>query len=209
MNWDREDCKHQWGQWKTAYIWEASSRHLCRLCHVSRLCFSYSFLKVNPRGGDDSLLLFWLRNISTKKTEEKWFLQNLPKCLCHLINILRYLLSCALLNLSKCLYQSSHYRIMIIKDISKHDFLFYLERPRWKSKGFENEAWEKDRSAAARDSAKLHHEDMVLQKQKYVKVIVSALVTIALVIEWKLADDNNFLFFSNCVSSSFINFFPN
>ncbi|KAJ4898004.1 Uncharacterized protein Rs2_24798 [Raphanus sativus] len=45
-------------------------------------------------------------------------------------------------------------------------------------KGFDNESFtfnarEKDRRAAAGDSGKLRHEDMVLQKQRYVKVIVS------------------------------------
>lgn len=47
-------------------------------------------------------------------------------------------------------------------------------------KGFENESFtfnagEKDRRAAAGYSDKLRHEDMVLQKQKYVNVIVSGI----------------------------------
>lgn len=47
-------------------------------------------------------------------------------------------------------------------------------------KSFGNESFtfnarEKDRRAAAGDSGKLRHEDMVLQKQRYVKVIVSGI----------------------------------
>ncbi|XP_056841981.1 uncharacterized protein LOC108830333 isoform X2 [Raphanus sativus] len=71
-------------------------------------------------------------------------------------------------------------------------------------KGFDNESFtfnarEKDRRAAAGDSGKLRHEDMVLQKQRYVKVIVSD--SSFGWIERKLEYNINFFFFSlfyNC-----------